>query len=108
MSSTMNQTTFGRDCAAAVARRDSPPCPMASANNKTANDVLIISLFIFVKPPATSVGQDKWRARDRRQLGPGRQARNLNFCPDDSRALSIGHSTQNHSADFLAKTNSRE
>src|SRR5215471_7951413 len=63
MSSDIMMMMFGRDCAATVARPASPPCATASDNNKTANVILIIMLFIFVKPPAANVGQEKWRAR---------------------------------------------
>src|SRR5215467_6971445 len=63
MSSDIMMIMFGRDCAATVARPASPPCATASDNNKTANVILIIMLFIFVKPPAANAGQEKWRAR---------------------------------------------
>src|SRR5262245_17021744 len=63
MSSDIMMMMFGRDCAAIVARPASPPCATASDNSKPANAVLIIMLFIFVKPPAANVSQEKWRAR---------------------------------------------
>src|SRR5262249_16458722 len=63
MSSDIMMMMFGRDCAATVARPASPPCATPSDNNKTANVILITMLFIFVKPPAANVGQEKWRAR---------------------------------------------
>src|SRR6266498_635048 len=63
MSSDIMMMMFGRDCAATVARPASPPCATASDNSKPADAVLIIMLFIFVKPPAANVSQEKWRAR---------------------------------------------
>src|SRR6266498_635049 len=63
MSSDIMMMMFGRDCAATVARPASPPCATASDNSKPADAVLIIMLFIFVKPPAANVSQEKWCAR---------------------------------------------